>query len=294
MRKFIAALRVLLLAGLHSAGLLAADASTQVPSFESFKTALPYRARWGEYFVSVEATGDDPRVANRLRISDHAGRVLKEINAGYIDAVDYPILNGRGGGEQLRVTTAPDNNLLANRRTYCFTRQDRLRNTLIMPCGIDQFRDLNGDGRPELLSDNPAPLEYVDGGGLCHAAYPPIYLVLQWNGEHYILANRRFPRVVRAQLNQKRKLFLEHVQEFQDQQTEGPSWDYLVGDAVGIYADMASTGQRKQACRWLLARLPSAFVRKQFLEILPTVKQRLMATPSLVTTDQHRIIHAPN
>ena len=51
-----------------------------------------------------------------------------------------------------------------------------------MPFGFDKLRDLDHDGQPELFGDNPALLEYADGVDLCHAAYPPVYLILRWNG----------------------------------------------------------------------------------------------------------------
>ncbi len=270
--------------------LRAVEVSPNPEPFRIFDHSLPYRAHWGSFIVGVEATGEDQRVANRLRIFDEAGRVLKEINASYIEAVDYPSLAGRAGLAQLQVTTAPDNNLVSERATYCFASRGTLHNILAIPGNIDGLRDLDHDGRPELLLNNPAPFEYV--GGLCHAAYPPIFLILRWNGKHYHFANQRFPAAVLAQVRKKKKAFRADLQAFHDPRGS-LSWDYLVGDAIGIYADLASIGRREAARRWLLARLPSRFVRKQFREILPEVEAHMAKFPLAVTTNQRSIINAP-
>ena len=52
-------------------------------------------------------------------------------------------------------------------------------------------------------------------------------------------------------------------------------------------------GRQREARGWLLARLPSAFIRKKFLETLADARERLKELPAQVRTDQSRIIHAP-
>ena len=142
------------------------------------ETPLPYRVAWGPYTVSVEGARKHPTIGRRVRILDRKGRSLREVDAFYVGQVDFLDLDGSGVGE-LRVAAEPDNNIVADRRTFCFTRRGRLHNVLVMPSEFDRLQDLGHDGRPELLSKNWAPLEYV--GDLCHACSPPIYLILRWN-----------------------------------------------------------------------------------------------------------------
>lgn len=274
-------------------GLPSVNGREQTPSYEFYETPLPYRVAWGLYTVTVEATGTDEKHANRVQILDRAGRVQREINAQTVSKVDFVALDGEGR-RNLRVVTAPGNNLQAHIRTYCFTCRGGLRNVLVMPYEFDHIQDLDRDGRPEILGDNWAPLEYSGGGGLCHAAYPPVYLILRWDGGRYTVANRRFPAVVRAEVAKKKKQFLKELEKFNDPQGKGLSWDYLVGDALGIWADLSLIGRQREAQRWLLPHLLHQFMRENFLEMLPGVRKRLAKLPAQVRPDQSRRLHAPS
>ena len=279
-----------LLSILFAAIVLPANATATPQAFDSIKDSPFYHVAWGPYTVSVEKTGKNAVTANRCWISNHAGRVLKEINAAYILSVDYPDLAGHGHGEELCIVTAPYSNLLAKIRTYCFTRHDGLRNILAVPGQFDQASDLGEDGQEELISDDHAPLEYV--ADLCHTCSPPVWLALRWDGRRYTVANRRFPAAVWMEVRHKEKLLAADLVRFQDPQNEFPSKEEIVGQALGIWADLASIGQSRTARLWLLARLPPEPARS-FLEGVPEVAERLARVPAQLTTDQSRVIYAP-
>src|SRR4051812_40717341 len=67
--------------------------AAEAPQPFTWESEAPYHARWGQYSVSVALVSEDRR---RFRITDRSGNVLREIEASYVESVDYPDLSGRG------------------------------------------------------------------------------------------------------------------------------------------------------------------------------------------------------
>jgi hypothetical protein len=229
-----------------------------------------------------------PEADYRFRIADSSGHVLREIHAPFIDRVDYPNLSGLGSSEELRVIASPTNNTIAEIRTYCFTRRGGVRNILLMPDGFGVLRDLDHDGRPELLADDAAPLEWVDG--LSHGCCPSVMLVLRWDGDRYVTANRRFQTVPLSKARKYREEFLTALRRFKDPQGGEVTRDDLLGPAIGYWANLATIGQQTIARRWLLTKLPE-ILRGAFTDSLPEVRERLAKIPEQITISQRRITH---
>ena len=248
----------------------------------------PYSAAWGGYTVTVVSLSV---VQQRFRIQAPGGEVLREIRAPFINLVDYPDLDGRHRHEFLRVVTHPESNRLADIRTYCFTRRGGLRNVLAMPYGFDTLLDLDGDGRPELISDDPAPLEWISG--LAHGFDPSVPVVLRWDGKRYVVASHRFPAVARRKADAYRvELFLS-LQRFRENLagdgSDSSTRDQALRAALGYWASLATLGEEQKAQPWLVRTLHPS-LRDTFLESLPEVRQQLALLPSQITTDSRRKI----
>lgn len=260
--------------------------NTEKPkSFKLFQDHLPYKVQWGEYIVSVVSINPE---SYRFTITSNDGKVQKEIKACFLDSVDFPNLSGKGENDDIRVVTSPGNNTLSNIRTYCYTRRSALRNILAMPGEFEETRDLNHDGRPEIISDNPAPLEWV--GDLCHGCCPSVTLVLQWRENRYVVANRKFPLLSQQNAEDyKSRAFsaINHLEE-----SGSVTHDDIMGPAVGYYANSALIGEGGTACQKLKEKMPPSMYQK-FIAIVPDVNKRLSHIPKTITTTNSRIINAP-
>src|SRR5262249_11979550 len=152
------------------------------PKYDEEK--LPYRAQWGAYTVLVEKTGKEEFAPERVRILDGSGSVLREIQDQRFIDVSFPELNG-GGTPELAVS-AFSGGAHCCVTLYYFTQDGGLRNLLIFDAGnsdISDLKDLNGDGRPELIASSDV-LAYF--GGLSYADSPGLSLVIGWDGARYV------------------------------------------------------------------------------------------------------------
>jgi hypothetical protein len=240
----------------------------------------PYRAQWGSYVVTVTPTVFTTSGSEqRFGITDASGNPLLEIRAPFINLVDYPDLDGRHGGDFIRIITHPESNTLADIRTYCFTRRGGLRKILAMPYTFDTLRDLDGDGRPELISDSPAPLEWA--AGLCHGCCPSVMVVLRWNGKHYVVATRRFPNIARRKAAEYRGEFLRVMRRFDQNGDAHASHDTLMSPALGYWANLALIGDEARAEKEILRRLPSR-LREELPAVGPELRGRLAQIPKSI------------
>ncbi len=244
-----------------------------------------YDVQWGPYRVAVvQAAG----AWMQFRISDAQGQVLREIGAFSIDHVDYPDLSGRGLGEELRVEASQMDNTLRDRRTFCFSQRGPLRNVLTMVYGFDEVRRLGRSRRSILISDDPAPLEWA--AGLCHGCCPWVRVVLTWNGDGYVIGNRRFPSTVRRAARAYR---VEIEKAIRGLKNSGDSTvmtrSELLGLAIGYWANLRTIGEERIAQRWLLRRLP-VYYRSDFLEDLPEIRDRLDALQNELWVSQERVV----
>lgn len=252
---------------LSVANIPAAAAPTPAP-FDLDLAKLPYKAHWGSYIVSVPSE-------NIVRISDSSGRALKEIRPpGAIETVDYPDMSGHGDCEEVRIVATPGNNTLADWRTYCFSRKGGLHPVLEMRgMFLDSVRALDHSARPELLVDDAGALEWI--GSVSHGDCPQVRLVLQWNGRSYVIANRKFPKIIRGKADWYRQ---ESLRAWKSKDGDG-----ALGAAFGYWANLAMIDQEASARQWALSKLPDG-LRERFFETLPEIRERLAKIPSRITS----------
>lgn len=218
------------------------------PKFDPEK--LPYQAVWGPYTVVAEKTGDEQFPTQRARVVDARGRTEREVRDERIADVSYPALTGKE--PDLRVDAFSGGAHCCS-TTYFFTREGGLRNVLIFEGsngGVNAVKDLNGDGRPEIIASSDA-LAYF--GGLPYAASPWIVMVIGWDGRRYVDQTRRFPERSLKQAAQYKAEFSKALRQKGDM-----AEDIRRSAAAGYYANSLAAGKGPAEWQWLVARAPTA------------------------------------
>jgi hypothetical protein len=138
-------------------------------------------------------------------------------------------------------------------------------------------RDLNHDGRSELILENDA-ISHLNGS--THGATS--VLVLQWNGSRYIDTTRKFPRVAQARAVQFKKAILTRGC--------GSDWSLECLDlATGFYANSLLAGNERVARVWLMDHGAKSWLLTTSLMI----KQALKTTKCRIGLSQQRLIYLP-
>lgn len=243
---------------MHLIALLVALIMPGSPHFERGKQPLPYQARWGTYRIVVEKYGrQDQEAQQRVRILDAKGRTLREVRGHWITRVDTVELTGRAPDE-LHIQES-------SRHMYCcttdvyFTCEGGLHNLLIFrgqDLGIQAIKDLNGDGRPEIIAQNPALMDF---SGWTFARSTILITVLGWNGRRYTDATRTYPQ---RSLDTARMYQKEITGCLSERDSEGESHrDWRVeGRVTGYYANMIAIGRGREARAWIIRHVPR-FIR---------------------------------
>jgi hypothetical protein len=256
------------------------------PKELSSSSDLPYATKWGQYIVSADETQDGKE---RFQLKDGKGRVVQEIRSDFICEVTFPNMDGKGRGDFLKVVVRPQQNTLADIRTFVFSKRGGLHNILKLTFGFEELRDLDGDGRPELISHNAAPFEWIDP--VCHGADPDLFMVLKWTGKAYQYQNRAFAKTVREHARGlARELEPGLAKVLKTPPEESYVYGELLGSALGYWACLATIGEEKVAENWLRTRMNE----KQygiFLESLAEMRERLAGAPKLIgKTRETRIV----
>jgi hypothetical protein len=233
------------------------------------KDRLPYRTRWGAYTVTVEKTEANEEYSNtRLRILDRKGQVMREILWQVILAVEFPELTGKGIPEL--AVLVHNGGLRGYFTQYYFTQEEGLRNLLafwiLNGGGISAVKDLNGDGRPELIAHTDA-LAYFTG--LLPAECPWVRRVIGWNGRRYVDQTRRYPAGSRQAARSYRADFLVALK-----QRGSDSESHRRVAALGYYGHALTIGEGGPARRWLLQHAPRA-TRRWLLQTERELRRRL-------------------
>jgi hypothetical protein len=250
------------------------------PKFDPEK--LPYRAPWGPYTILVEKTVTDELAPQRARILDERGQVVREVRDERIMDVSFPRLAG-GAVEDLRVTAFTGGAHCCS-TDYFFTREGGVRNLLIFSGrngGINTLKDLNGDGRPEIIAGFDA-LAYF--GGLSYAASPWMVMVIGWDGQRYADQTRRYPERSRAAAREHQAKFLNalhHRGDFAEDERRSA--------AAGYYANSLVTGAGPAARSWLLPHLPAA-TRRWFLGVEKDLKAEALSGASRLRVSQEKVL----
>lgn len=249
------------------------------PELQNFR----YDVIWKGYRVTVERSSD---VQHRFRIWDRAGHVLREIRAPFIHFVRFANLTGRAAEGELLVLAAPLHNTIGDRRLYAFTRLPRLRNVLAMPEGYDELRDLDQDGRPEIILAAAYPFEWRMGG---HRS-PTVAVVLRWEQARYVVRTRRYPGIAREMTRRYREEFQKRTAAWEQLEVV-PGGDLYATAvaAAGYWASRAVLGEDRAAASWVRPKLPLP-ERENFGEHLDQLRQGLREIPRMIRTDQRRVI----
>jgi hypothetical protein len=211
---------------------------------------LPYRAAWGPYTVVVEKVGAGDWDGERARVLDAGGQVLREVENQRITGVSFRDLTGEGTPDLWLSTFSGGAHCCST--DYFFTREGGLRNLLIFDGrngGINAIKDLNGDGRPEILAGSDVLAYFAD---LPYAASPWMPMVIGWEGERYVDQTRRYP-------DRPRKQGLEYrgdLQKALGQKGELAEQSRRMG-AAGYYANALVAGEGTAARAWILQHAPA-------------------------------------
>ncbi len=262
------------------------NAHASVLQFEN--GTLEKTLAWGAYTVKITHY-QNPKFADVAQIRASNGRVLREVRGVGI----YAASESQALLEDFTGDGIPELRLLAwSGGAYCcysdvvFNRARVLKNILIfagnefhLTKGVNRLnkpaRDLNRDGRSELILENDA-ISHVNGS--THGATS--VLVLQWNGSRYIDATRKFPQLARASAAQFKHAVLTRGC--------GLGWSLDCLDlATGFYANSLLAGNERKARVWLI----NHGARDWVLTTSSLVKQALKTTKCRIGFSRRRLIH---
>jgi hypothetical protein len=246
---------------------------------------------WGAYTVKITHY-QNPKLADVAQIRSSSGRVLREVRGVglYSSSESQTLLEDFTGDgiPELRLTAWSGG-------AYCcytdivFSRARGLKNILIfagnefhLTKGVNSLnkpaRDLNRDGRLELILENDA-ISHLNGS--VHGATS--VLVLQWNGSRYIDATRKFPQVAQARAAQFKQVIL----------TRGCGLDWspeCLDFATGFYANAFLAGNEATARAWLM----NHGAKDWLLTTSLMVKQALNTTKCRLGFSHQRLIYLPS
>jgi len=280
MRSRLAAIWIIVI-GLASIGRCPAtsiEANVRLPGIEARSTLVftydltspfPTTARWGRYSVVI----DRHNTEKRLRIVDGGGITRKELHAVFFKSVKI-VQFGTNQHTALWVEAAPLSNIYQHKRTYLFEAEPQLRNSLVVEGYVDHVRILRS-GQVLLASNSFAVMEWV--GDLCHACAPNVTLLIGRHHGRFVLENRRYPELARAEALAERA-----------QLPTAPTPDFDAGSAIGYYANLATIGHGHQALVDLRQRL-TARQWDRFNDDLADIDRRLRGMRKLFWVDDSRL-----
>jgi hypothetical protein len=194
---------------------------------------------WGSYSLRIEEN-EEGQVARILL----AGRTLVEVRdfrleASLVEVTGRPpkelLLTGYSGGAHCCTTH------------YLFTQEGGLRNLLYQEWGnggIREVRDLDGDGRGELIALGV----YAYFGDLPFAYSPGVYLVYAYDGMVFHEVTRKFPVPALQAMRAYREDFLKA--------RSSGDLPRMQGSALGYWLNALVIGQGAEAKRWLMESAP--------------------------------------
>jgi hypothetical protein len=240
---------------------------------------------WGAYTVKITHYQNDS-LADVAQIRSSSGRVLREVRGVGI----YSSSESQTLLEDLTGDGIPELRLMAwSGGAYCcytdivFSRARGLKNILIfagnefhLTKGVNSLnksgRDLNRDGRPELILENNA-ISHLNGS--THGATS--VLVLQWK---YVDATRKFPQIGQTRALQFKQQILTRACS--------ADWSLECLDlATGFYANSVLAGNERTARVWLVNHGAKDWVVSRSL----LVKQALKTTKCRIGFSRQRLIY---
>jgi hypothetical protein len=217
---------------------------TRLPYHHGFNH-VPYYATWGPYRIIIKQRGHNENGnPQEMCIQDQHGHTLRRIRANWIYSVEEIRLIGHAALD-LHIFLWSGGAYSAFTEVY-FTRRHGLRNLLVFDgedLGVKSVIDLNSDGIPEIIAENPV---LGDFSAYHFHRHWPLITILQWNGRRYADATRHFPQRSLKEARARRDAILRSRQ-YPD---ERPEWD-IEDQITAYYANMLAIGRGKDARRWL-------------------------------------------
>ena len=169
--------------------------------------------------------------------------MLKEIRDNTIVHVEFHEVAGKAPAElYIRSFSGSPHCCVTE---FIFSRGGGLRNILIFngegnSSRFDEFKDLDGNGRAEIIGGGKL-------GAFAYAEDPACTFVLGWDGKRFVDMTRRYPGPVLNDGRWYRDLVLK---------PSNPRGVSPQTASVGYYASMARIGRGAEARRWLLRYAP--------------------------------------
>lgn len=264
------------------------------PNFNRWTKELPYRAKWGPYTIVVETTSGDPHDKGnpqRVCIRDRRGRLLKQLRGIWVIEAKQVELTGRPSAElHLQFHTG---GAYASVSDAYFTGEGGLRNMTVIygeDLGVRSIKDLNGDGTPEIIVENPA---LGDFSGYNFHRHWPLVTVLEWNGKRYRNATQRYPKLALQQAQEMRKNLLKVWKEPAQERREWDEQDKV----TAYYANMLAAGKGAEGRRWLKQHLSPKmhrWIQRKASELRRLVRNAMYhrcRTTQARTIDMSRSLH---
>ncbi len=243
---------------------------------------------WGAYTIKITHYQNE-KLADVAQIRASNGRVLREVRGVGI----YASSESQALLEDFTGDGVPELRLMAwSGGAYCcytdvvFSRARGLKNILIvagnefhLTKGVNILnkpaRDLNRDGRLELILENDA-ISHLNGS--THGATS--VLVLQWNGFRYVDVTRKFPQIGQTRALQFKQQILTRACD--------SDWSLECLDlSTGFYANSVLAGNERTARVWLMNHGAKNWVLSKSL----LVKRALQTTKCRVGFSRQRLIY---
>lgn len=289
---------VLLLVGMLAFKGLGGGGEPEVPKAPVEVT----RHKWGQYRIIFEkVTGgsiergesfDQHGFFDRVLIQDKRGRTVREIRVKgellhEINEVKFVELTG-GGLPELFIS-AYAGGLHCCFIYYYFTQDGGLQNLLIFDGNefkAPEPRDLNGDGRPELVGYSDV-LAYFEE--LCHACSPSVQMVIGWDGKAYRDQTKAYPQLARKLAQEYQTRFLKFLSDPDLREGEIPG--YQAGAALGYYANSMVIGEEAGVRAWLLQHAPKEILQWLF-DHEEALRSHLAQSARKIRVSQKRLLTA--
>jgi hypothetical protein len=243
---------------------------------------------WGAYTVKITHYQNE-KLADVAQIRSPGGRVLREVRGVGI----YASSQSQALLEDFTGDGIPELRLMAwSGGAYCcytevvLSRARGLKNILIfsgneyhLTKGVNSLnkpaRDLNRDGRSELILENDA-ISHLNGS--THGVTS--VLVLQWNGSRYFDATHKFPQLAQARALKFKQQILSRGC--------GLDWSLECLDlATGFYVNSLLGGHETTARVWLMNHGAKSWI----LTTSQKVKQALKITTCRIGFSQKRLLY---
>jgi len=238
-----------------------------------------YRARWGDYTVTVhnveDASGDN--MHGTFRIVDKHGKILKQIESASIATPTYPELR-RGSLPALCLEVWGGYNAESSNRTYFFSREHGLHNLFVCPGYISEYQRVWRNNQASFIVDSSVPLQFFLGydRNVCGN----VRLILESAGDHYAISNSKHKAMIQQYARQCRLNLI------------AADWDddeQRVAAAIGCCANLYTIGEGREYFPWFHRRM-SKTAWRWFLKLQPQLHSTMVSTMKCTKLDERRRI----